>query len=885
MKTDDIRRRFLDFFRRLNHRIVPPDSLVPASDPSLLFTGAGMNQFKDEFYGRGDRSLKRAATCQKCLRTGDIEQVGQTASHHTFFEMLGNFSFGDYFKREAIEWAWQFMRREMEVPEARMVVSIYEADDEAAAIWQDAIGLPEGKVFRFGEKENFWPPSARTQGPNGPCGPCSEIFFDKGGGCGKPTCDPSCDCGRFIEVWNLVFQEYDRQEDGTLAPLPMCNIDTGMGLERMARVMQGVESNFEIDIFQPVMEVIFGVCGFRPALNDARLPYLRRIADHARAVIFCIGDGVIPSNEERGYVVRRLLRRAVRDAHQLGVDRPFMASLVDPIIEVFQDPYPELAEARAHIETVLAEEEKSFQRTVKRGSNLLAQHIANLKRQRATALRGKEVFNLYQTYGFPVEMTESILAEEGMQVDMQGFLHEMAAHQQLSKKGAAFEEAVFVMGPLTRLQEQNPPTEFTGYSTLESVGSVIGIVQDDALVDAVDVGDQATAVLDRTPAYGEAGGQVGDHGWILPETGEGAQFEFETVRREKGFFLHVGRVLSGRLTVGSRVLCRVDKETRMAVARNHTATHLLHNALRQVLGEHAKQSGSHVSADRLRFDFANPTELGAERLRQIEDLVNQKILQNDSVISTRMSLSEARESGAIALFGETYGDIVRVISVGDYSRELCGGTHCDRTGQIGLFRVTRESSVAGGVRRIEAVTGFGVLARLRRREEQVGSLSELLGTPDEDLLRRVRELQDEIRSLQKQVQQEKERAARRVASGSLLEQAQQVGRARLILARMEGGVSELRSAADVLRKANEGLACLLASTDGGKVAFVAAVSADLVKEGLSARELAREAAAIVGGSGGGRDDLAQGGGSNVAGLEQAFERVRQLVRERLDASS
>jgi alanyl-tRNA synthetase len=878
MKTDEIRRRFLDYFRGLGHRIVPPDSLVPAADPSLLFTGAGMNQFKDEFYGRGDRSLKRAATCQKCLRTGDIERVGKTASHHTFFEMLGNFSFGDYFKREAIEWGWQFVRQELGVPEDDLVATIYEEDQEAAGIWRDVIGLPEGKVHRFGEGENFWPEHARTQGPNGPCGPCSEIHYDTHKGCGKPTCDPSCGCGRFVELYNLVFQQYDRQEDGTLAPLPMCNIDTGMGLERMARVMQGVESNFDIDIFVPVMDAVKEVCGFSPDPDDPRIQHMRRIADHARAVIFCIADAVMPSNEERGYVVRRLLRRAVRDAHQLGMDQPFMARLVGPVIEVFQDPYPELAEARAHIETVVAEEEKSFQKTVKRGSNLLAQQIANLKRQRASVLRGKEVFNLYQTYGFPVEMTESILAEEGVQVDMQGFLREMAAHQQLSKKGASFEEAVFVQGPLSTLQEQCQPTEFTGYSTLESVAQIIGIIQEDTLVAAAEAGDQAAIILDRTPAYGEAGGQVGDRGLILPESGEGAQFAFESVRREKGFFLHVGRVIEGRFAVGSPVLCRVDKETRMAVARNHTATHLLHYALRQLLGEHAKQSGSHVSAERFRFDFANPTELGPERLRQVEDLANQKVLQNDPVVSTRTSLSEAREAGAIALFGETYGDIVRVISIGDYSRELCGGTHCEQTGQIGLLRITRESSVAGGVRRIEAVTGLGVLARLRRREEQISQLCETLSTQDEDLQRRARELLDEIRALQKHLQQEKRHAARRMASGSLLDQAEQVGSARLVVARMEGSAGELRSAADVLRKSNERLVCVLASTDGEKVAIVAGVSADLVAEGLSATELARAAATVVGGSGGGRDDLAQAGGADVARLEEAFERVRRLVR-------
>jgi len=877
MKTDEIRRRFLDYFRRLGHRIVPPDSLVPEGDPTLLFTGAGMNQFKDEFYGRGDRSLKRAATCQKCLRTGDIEKVGKTPSHHTFFEMLGNFSFGDYFKREAIEWGWRFMRHEMGLPAEQLVVSIYEADEDAAAIWRDVAGLPEGRIFRFGENENFWPPNARTQGPNGPCGPCSEIFFDKGSGCGKPTCDPSCDCGRFVEVWNLVFQEYDRQENATLAPLPTCNIDTGMGLERMARVMQGVQSNFETDIFVPLMGTIYDLCGHQPAWHNPETAYMRRIADHARAVVFCIADGVIPSNEERGYVVRRLLRRAVRDAHQLNLDEPFMTRLIDPIIETFRDPYPELAESRSHVETVIAEEEKSFQRTVTRGSSLLAQHIANVKRQRATVLRGKDVFDLYQTYGFPVEMTESILAEEGMQVDMQGFLREMAAHQQLSKKGAAFEAAVFVTGPMAALQERYPPTDFTGYTTLESIGEVIGIIREDALVDAAEAGESVAIVLDRTPAYGEAGGQVGDHGWILPQSGEGAEFPFDSVRREKGFFLHMGRVTRGRFAVGSPVVCRVDRETRMAIARNHTATHLLHYALRQLLGAHAKQSGSHVSPERLRFDFANPTELGAERLQQVEDLVNQKILQDDSVVSTRTSLSEARETGAMALFGETYGDIVRVISIGDYSRELCGGTHCERTGQIGLFRITRESSVAGGVRRIEAITGPGVLARLRRREQQVSELCQTLSTQEEDLQRRARELLDEIRRLHKQAQHEKQRAARRMASGSLLDQAEKVGQVRLVVARMEGGATELRSAADVLRKGNEQLVCLLASAEQQKVSLVAGVSADLVAEGLSAAELAREAAAVVGGSGGGRDDLAQAGGPEVARIDEAFQHVRLLV--------
>ncbi|MHC5034114.1 MAG: alanine--tRNA ligase [Planctomycetota bacterium] len=878
MKTDEIRRRFLDFFRAREHLIVPPDSLVPASDPSLLFTGAGMNQFKDEFYGRGDKSLKRAATCQKCLRTGDIEKVGKTPTHHTFFEMLGNFSFGDYFKEEAIEWAWQFMREEMGIPAENMVVTIFEEDDEAERIWREVIGLPEERIFRFGEDENFWPENARTQGPNGPCGPCSEIHFDSGIGCGKPTCNPSCDCRRYDELYNLVFQQYDRKEGGVLDPLPMCNIDTGMGLERMARMMQGVETTFDTDVFAPLVKEIADICGASPTSRSA--PHMRRIADYTRAVVFCIADGVIPSNEERGYVVRRLLRRAVRDALQLGVDEPFMTRLIEPVIEAFSDPYPELAESRSHIETVVAEEEKAFQKTVQRGSGLLAEHVANLKRQRATVLRGREVFDLYQTYGFPVEMTESILAEEGMGVDMQGFLREMEAHQQLSKKGSAFGDAVFVTGPLARLQEHHPPTDFTGYATLESTGKVIGIIEEDNLVDAARAGERATVILDRTPAYGEAGGQVGDRGRMLADSGD-AEFEFDGVRREKGFFLHVGEVKAGEFSVGAEVVCHVDKAIRMATARNHTATHLLHHALRQVLGEHAKQSGSHVSAERLRFDFANPTELGSERLRQIEDLVNEKVLENEPVTSTRMSLSEAREAGAIALFGETYGDIVRVISIGDYSRELCGGTHCERTGQIGLVRITRESSVAGGVRRIEAVTGLGVLDRLRRREEQIDTLCETLSTQDDALLRRAGEVLDQIRSLQKQLQQEKQRAARRMASGSLLDRAERIGSGRAVIARMEGGLAELRSAADVLRERNEGLVCVLASTDQDKVALVVGVSQDLTEQGVSARALAEAAAELVGGGAGGRDDLAQAGGAVTERLDEAFERVRELLREKL----
>ncbi|MBS3763783.1 MAG: alanine--tRNA ligase [Planctomycetes bacterium] len=605
MKTDNIRRRFLDFFREFDHRVVPPDTLVPTHDPSLLFTGAGMNQFKDEFYGRGDETLKRAATCQKCLRTGDIENVGKTASHHTFFEMLGNFSFGDYFKEDAIRWAWQFMRDEISIPAEKMVVSIYEEDEEAYDVWRNTVGIAADKIYRFGEGENFWPANVRSQGPSGPCGPCSEIFYDLGEdtGCNRADCDPSCDCDRYVELWNLVFQQYDRQDDGSLEPLPMRNIDTGMGLERMARIMQGVPTNYDIDIFEPIMEQIEEICGLSYETDSDNASLMRRIADHARSIFFCIGDGVIPSNEERGYVVRRLLRRAIRDGVQLGVEGPFLVELLDPVIQAHSDAYPELAESRDHIATVVREEEKSFQKTVKRGSAVLADHIARLKRQKSSVLRGKEIFDLYQTYGFPVEMTESILKDNGISADVQGFLQHLEAHQKRSKNGSTFQKGVFAGGPVSQLQEEHESTEFTGYNTLESEGKIIGIVHQDELVEKIEGGQDAQIVLDRTPAYGESGGQMGDRGIVRTVDGEQNEFVFDSVRREKGFFLHVGRVESGTLAKNDRVLCRVDKKQRRATARNHTATHLLHYALREVLGEHATQSGSAVSADHLRFDF------------------------------------------------------------------------------------------------------------------------------------------------------------------------------------------------------------------------------------------------------------------------------------------
>jgi len=647
----------------------------------------------------------------------------------------------------------------------------------------------------------------------------------------------------------------------------------------MARVMQGVTSNFEIDAFAPTITMIADIC--KADMDAPRdVSCVRRIADHARAVAFCIADGVIPSNEDRGYVVRRLLRRAVRDAYQLGTEEMFISRLLGPIIESFGDAYPALAASRSHIETVVSEEEKAFQKTVKRGSSLLAQHVASLKQSKASTLRGEDVFDLYQTYGFPIEMTESLLADEGIDVDMQGFLLAMKAHQTLSKKGADFDRNIFGGGPVAELQGAQPATEFTGYQTLESTAKVIGIVAGDSLIDAAAEGDEVGVILDRTPAYGESGGQVGDSGRV---SGDDVEFRFSDTVRERGFFLHIGKVASGALKVGAPVTCAVCKTKRRAIERNHTGTHLLHYALRQVLGKHAQQAGSHVSAERLRFDFANPSELGPEAIARIEDIVNAKILDDAPITTTRMSLSEAREAGATALFGETYGDIVRVVGAGDFSQELCGGTHCRRTGEIGMLRVVRESSIAGGVRRIEAVTGTAVMDRLRDYEARIEALSGILNAPSDKLAARAEENLGQIRTLQKQVRKRKQDQAREAASGSLLNQAEEIGGVRVALAVMDAGPDELRSAADVLRKENDNFICLLAAPGEEKVALISGVSQDVIARGISAREIAQTAAKILGGGGGGRDDLAQAGGKDASKLDEAFEAVRALLREKLGA--
>ncbi|MFW6164033.1 MAG: alanine--tRNA ligase, partial [Planctomycetota bacterium] len=705
MKTDEIREQFLAFFEARGHARLPSDSLVPSNDPTLLFTGAGMNQFKDEFQGKGRvrQGITRAATSQKCFRADDLDRVGHTVCHHTFFEMLGNFSFGDYFKREAIAWGWELLLDVYGFDPADLSVSIYQDDEEAYAIWREAVGVPEAKIYRFGEHENYWPADAPSTAPAGTlCGPCTEIFYDYGPetGCGRPECDPSCDCDRYVEVWNLVFQQFRKRGDGSLDPLPTQNIDTGAGLERLAAVLQGVRSDYETDIFVPIVRQIVDVTGREPEPGTPDQVRVRRIADHVRGAVFCICDGVLPGNRGRGYVLRRILRRASRDGNERGLDEPFLYRIVPTVVEVMQGGYPDLVDRRENIARIVQAEEQSFLGTLTRGSAILAERIDTLKDAGETALPAPVAAELWDTYGFPFEMTEGICAEQGLTVDREGFEAAMAERQ--AGSGPMEAGQVFDTSALAQVKDVAQPTEFLGYDEARADASVVALVVDDELVDEAPEGSEVTVVLDRTPFYGEAGGQVGDVGELATEH---ARIAVADTRRADHYFHHHGTVLSGTVRTGDGVRAAIDAQRRDAVRRNHTATHLLHWALRKVLGEHVEQAGSLVAADRLRFDFTHFAPMTPQEVERVEELVNERILENAEVAAQETSLAEARAQGAMALFGEKYGERVRMVSVGDFSKELCGGTHCRRTGDIGLFKVVGETGIAAGVRRIEAVTG------------------------------------------------------------------------------------------------------------------------------------------------------------------------------------
>jgi alanyl-tRNA synthetase len=864
MTSSEIRASFLEFFRKNGHTVAPSSSLVPGNDPTLLFTNAGMVQFKDVFLGKENRGYSRAASAQRCVRAGgkhnDLENVGYTARHHTFFEMLGNFSFGDYFKREAIHYAWNFVTVTLGIPKDRLWVTVYQEDDEAARIWVEEIGVDPTRCTRMGEQSNFW-----SMGETGPCGPCSEIFYDHGPDIpGGPPGSPDEDGDRFVEIWNLVFMQYDRAPDGVLTPLPKPSVDTGMGLERVAAVMQGVHSNYDIDLFKSLIRAAAEITH----TEDLESPSLRVIADHIRACTFLIIDGVVPSNEGRGYVLRRIIRRAIRHGYKLGQTEPFFHKLVSTLTGEMGSYYGELVEGEARATQILAQEESRFAETLATGMALLDAETAKL---RSSVIPGEIVFRLYDTYGFPFDLTADVARERGLTIDRAGYDAAMEAQKDrakaASKFGANLRDSVKLSGK----------TAFSGYDRLSVRSRVTALIFDGTVVEALRLGQEGQVVLDETPFYAEGGGQMGDTGALVGAT---ARFIVRDTQKVGSSFAHLGVLEAGELRVDDEVEATVDGARRQAIALNHSATHLLHAALRQVLGKHVLQKGSLVAPDRLRFDFSHTQAVTPEELRRIEELVNVAIRRNDPADIRVMALDEAVASGAMSLFGEKYESDVRVLAFGDFSKELCGGTHVERTGDIGLFKIIGESGVAAGVRRVEAVTGQAAYEWLTRIDQVMRDIASLLRGNREDVDEKVRELVERSKKLEKEVQQLKTRLATG-RGGDVSAQAKAVGGVKVLAVQIEGADAKaLRDSVDQLKQKLGSSVVVLATVQDGKVVLVAGVSADLVAQ-LKAGDIAGEVAAQIGGRGGGRADFAQAGGTEPEKLGAALASVENMVRNRL----
>ncbi len=861
MTSAEIRQAFLDYFASQGHTVVPTSSLVPENDPTLLFTNAGMNQFKDVFLGRDKRDYIRATSAQRCVRAGgkhnDLENVGYTARHHTFFEMLGNFSFGDYFKREAIRFAWEFLTGTLGLPEERLWVTVHVSDDEAADIWLKEMGVSAERFSRLDE-DNFW-----QMGDTGPCGPCSEIFYDHGADIpGGPPGSKDDDLDRYVEIWNLVFMQYDRQPDGKLEPLPKPSVDTGMGLERIAAVKQGVHSNYEIDLFQNLLKAAAGATG----CDDLENKSLRVIADHIRSASFLITDGVVPSNEGRGYVLRRIIRRALRHGHKLGQDKPFFHTLVAALVAEMGDAYPELRREQQRVEKTLLAEEEQFGRTLAAGMKVLEAAIADLQ---GDTLSGELVFQLYDTHGFPPDLTADVGREHGLTVDMDGFDRAMAEQRERARGAGAFANDYS-----DRLNIE-AVTEFSGYEKLQDQAEVEALFHDGQAVQQLSSGETGMVVLKRTPFYAESGGQVGDRGVLA---GDGVRADVEDTRKRGQAHLHISTVRNGTLRVGDRLDAYVDVERRRATMRNHSATHLLHAALRQVLGDHVRQKGSMVSPDYLRFDFSHGEAMSADQREAVENLVNRQILANTAVTTELMDMDAAKTAGAMALFGEKYADEVRVLSMGTdgFSKELCGGTHVQRTGDIGLFRITLETSAAAGVRRIEAVTGEGALARVRQQEQALDAIAATVKSSPELAAERVAAQARRVRELEKDVARLKQKLASG-AGGDLTADAREVGGVKVLAATVEGADTKtLRDTMDKVKDKLGSAVVLLAAVEGERISLVAGVTKDLSGR-YKAGDLMRHVAAQVGGRGGGRPDMAQGGGNDPAALPQALAGVYDWV--------
>ncbi|AKL95239.1 alanyl-tRNA synthetase AlaS [Clostridium aceticum] len=873
---NEIRQLFLDFFKSKDHLVRSSYPLVPQNDKSLLLINAGMAPLKPYFAGTEVPPNKRMATCQKCIRTGDIENVGHTARHATFFEMLGNFSFGDYFKEESILWGWEFVIQHLKMPEDKLWASVYLDDDEAYEIWSKKVGVSEDKIVRLGKEDNFWEIGV------GPCGPCSEIYFDRGEkyGCGKADCKPGCDCDRYVEFWNHVFTQFDKDEAGNYNLLPNPNIDTGMGLERVACIMQDVDSIFEVDTMKYILDQACQITSSTYNKDEATNISLRIITDHIRSVTFMVSDGILPSNEGRGYVLRRLLRRAARHGKILGVQKSFLYQLVDAVIKMYGEMYTELQEKEDYIKRVIQVEEERFQETIDQGLDILNEYIKNLQTAKESTLTGELAFKLYDTYGFPLDLTKEILEEKGLQVDLQGFEEEMTKQRERARQARGTGDTEGWKEDVFSSLSMDITTNFKGYEETKNTGKVLAIVKENAIVDTAKEGEEIIVILDETTFYGEGGGQIGDVGVIYNEVFQG--IVTDTKKGINNRIHQAVTIKAGTLKVGDVITTEVEEKTRKNTARNHTATHLLHKALKEVVGEHVQQAGSFVTSERLRFDFTHFEGLKTEEIKEIEEKINQQIMAGLQVGVLETTPKEAKAMGAEALFGEKYGETVRVVKVGDYSIELCGGTHIKNSSEIGMFFILSEGGVASGVRRIEAVTGAEAYRFVKNQQNTLQKAAELLKTSPSNMVSRLETFVVETKEKDREISRLKAQLATG-AVDELLEKVKIIQDTKVIVTKVDvEGVEDLRKLGDTLKEKIQSGVVLLASEAEGKVSFVATATKDLLGKGVHAGNLVKEAAKITGGGGGGRPDMAQAGGKNPEKIKEALEAVEELLKKQLN---
>ncbi len=874
MESKEIRELFLDFFREKAHKVLPSSPLLPGDDPTLLFTNAGMVQFKSVFLGDRKRPCSKAVTVQKCLRAGgkhnDLENVGRTARHHTFFEMLGNFSFGDYFKKEAAEWAWEFLTERVKLPPEKLMITVYEKDDEAAEIWESHVGVPPERIFRLGEKDNFW-----QMGETGPCGPCSEILIDQGPelGCAEPGCRVGCDCDRYLEIWNLVFMQYNRDSSGKLTPLPHPSIDTGMGLERLSAVLQGKVNNFETDLFIPIIKYVEEISGKKYRADASTTVSMRVIADHIRAAAFVLAEGLTPSNEGNGYVLRRIIRRAARHGFMLGIAGPFLYRVLDGVYEIMAEPYPELIDNAENSRKALRFEEERFAHTLSSGMTILDTLIDETKSAAKETLPGPELFKLYDTYGFPLDLARDIAEDNGLRVDDDGFNKEMDLQKRRARASwvGAEEDIPEVY---KKIKELYPSTEFLGYDRLQADVEVNALIKSGSIAEDAGEGEEVEIILSQSPFYGESGGQVGDTGIIKSDN---LRVEVRNTKKINAILVHTGVIKKGLLRRGMTVRASVDEGRRNSILRNHTATHLLHTALKAVLGDHIKQAGSLVAPDRLRFDFTHFFAMDKRELDEVIYIVNEKIIENLPVVVTETSLDDAINSGVTALFGEKYGEKVRVVRAGDFSAELCGGTHCRATGDIGPFRIISESSVASGVRRIEALTGFASLQFSMKREDELQKSARLLRVAELKVSDKIEKILRDLKQYEKELDAIRQKTATGSA-GNILKDVATINGLKVLAHKVEGmEMKSLRNLADKLKDRIGSGIIVLGSALNGQAYYISAVTKDLVPR-FNAGDILK---AVTGGKGGGRPDMAQGGTKDPDGIDNALSSVPDIIQERM----